>query len=579
MISWIYPFNLIYLKTPSDLYKKAHSCRLNVETILYLGSQSKPNGMWTTLLSFAFVMAMVSWLGKKWMGNEDLDTQDGYFLGGRSLTGIVIAGSLIMTNISTEHLVGMNGSAYKNGALVITWEVTSAIALVIAALFFAPQYLKIGLTTLPELLEKRFDAKLRSYVDIMLIISFIFTLLPIVLYTGAISIEHLFGIAELLGVNQATGIWVTVLITGTIGAIYAIYGGLKMVAVTDTLFGFGLIVGGLTIPMLGLLHIGDGDLFQGWTILWSNAREKFNVISDEPSIGPGARDAILPFSVLFTGMIINQLYFWAMHQSIIQRVLGAASLKEAQKGLLYTGILTLTLPLIIILPGIIAFQIFGDRYYGHLDQVYPALVKMLLPQWATGFFIAIIAGAVLSTFNSGLNSAATLFSLGIYKKLYKPQASHDQVVRTGKKVSIILAIGSILIAPMVAKAPQGLYQLLQQLNGIFFIPMATMILAALFMPWISTLAAKAGLIFGLLFYIVMQYILQVDLHFVHIWGLEFVLNIVFMSLLSWFYKPSHSYVIKDMRFVDMSPWKYTLPLGIILMAVTVAVYLVLGNLN
>ena len=535
--------------------------------------------MWVTLFSFVCVMALVSWLGKKWMGTENLTSQDGYYLGGRSLSAVVIAGSLIMTNISTEHLVGMNGSAYKNGALVITWEVTSAIALVIAAFFFAPQYLRLGLTTIPELLEKRFDTRLRSYVDGMLIISFTFTLLPIVLYTGAINIEHLFDISTLMGVSKATGIWITVVITGVIGAIYALYGGLKMVAVTDTLFGIGLLIGGLSIPILGILYLGDGNFSNGCSLLWEGSKTKFNVISTEPSIGPGSRDAILPFSTIFTGMIINQLYFWAMHQSIIQRVLGAASLKEAQKVLLYTGILKLTLPLIIILPGIIAFQLFGDQLYETPDQVYPLLVKQLLPHWATGLFIAVVVGAVLSTFNSGLNSAATLFALGIYKPFFQPKADNDTVVKKGKQTTLLLAIFAIGVAPFVANAPNGLYQLLQQLNGIFFIPMATLILAALYMPWISTSGAKFGLFFGLAFYVLLQHILQVNLHFVHIWGLEFVLNVALMSFISYFQKDKRNFAIKDLGFVDMTPWKYALPLSFILIMITVTVYILLGHIS
>lgn len=534
--------------------------------------------MFFTFFSFVLVMVLVSLLGQRMMGGENNTSQDGYFLGGRSLSGIIIAGSLIMTNISTEHLVGMNGSAYRNGALVITWEVTSAIALVCAALFFAPRYLKLGLTTLPELLEKRFDTKLRSYVDIMLIISFTMTLLPVVLYTGAINIEHLFDLSNMLGVEKQTGIWITVIITGSIGAVYAIYGGLKMVAVTDTLFGFGLIAGGLFIPVLALMKVGEGSLIGGWNEVWMHSSHKFNVISTEASYGPGSRDAILPFATLFTGMIINQLYFWAMHQSIIQRVLGAVSLKEAQKGLLYTGVLKLLMPLIIILPGIIAFQMMGNQLYENPDAVYPALVKEVLPSWATGIFIAIIAGAVLSTFNSGLNSAATLFSLGIYHKHIRPDAEAGQLVKTGKKTSIILAICSIMAAPFIANAPNGLYQLLQQLNGIFFIPMATMILAALFMPWISATAAKAGLFFGLACYILLQYILRIDLHFVHIWGLEFVLNIILMSIISIRYKNNNTFAITDGGFVNSQPWKMTLPLGLLLIALTLTVYITLGNL-
>ena len=522
-----------------------------------------------------FVAAFASWQLRK----DKLNTQDGYFLGGRSLTGIVIAGSMLLTNISTEHLIGMNGSAYKNGAIIIAWEVTSALALVAAAIYFVPRYLKMGLTTIPEFLEKRFDGLTRTLIALLLIISFVTTLLPIVLYTGAINIESIFEISSLLDISKQQGMWLTVLVVGIIGAVYAIFGGLKMVVYTDTINGFGLLIAGLAVPILALLDIGDGSIFEGLDKVFQNAPEKFNVVSDEVSVGPGARDAILPFNVLFTGLIINQLYFWTMHQHIIQRALGAVSLKEAQKGLLYTGILKILVPLIIVLPGIIGFYYFGDSLYDNPDTVYPVLLKKVLPLWMTGFFVAVVMGAVLSTFNSALNSAATVFSLGIYKRYIHKSANEKQLVWTGKMTSTILAVFAIGIAPFVANAPDGLYQLLQQLNGIFFIPMATVILAGFFFPKVSAVGAKAGLLFGLFFYIILYFILEVDLHFVHIWGIEFVLNIVVMHLVSAMYPRTNPFKITDVGVVDMVQWKYAKTLSWGLVIITVVIYIMLGSVG
>lgn len=296
------------------------------------------------LLSFFLFTGLVAGISAWQLRKSKLNSKDGYFLGGRSLTGIVIAGSMLLTNISTEHLIGMNGSAYKNGAIIIAWEVTSALALVVAALYFVPRYLKMGLTTIPEFLEKRFDGMLRTIVALLLIISFVSTLLPIVLYTGALNIESLFELSDMLQISQSQGVWLTVVVVGALGAIYAIFGGLKMVAYTDTINGFGLLVAGLLVPVIALMEIGDGSVFSGLGKVFAHAPEKFRVISDEPSFGSGSRQSILPFSVLFTGLIINQIYFWTMHQSIVQRVLGAVSLKEAQKGLLYTGTLKILIP-------------------------------------------------------------------------------------------------------------------------------------------------------------------------------------------------------------------------------------------
>ncbi|MCL4110760.1 UNVERIFIED_CONTAM: hypothetical protein GTU68_009185 [Idotea baltica] len=348
-----------------------------------------------------------------------------------------------------------------------------------------------------------------------------------------------------------------------------------MVAYTDTINGVGLLIAGLSVPALALYDIGDGSIWSGLSKVYAHAPEKFNVVSDEPAYGAGSRDAILPFQVLFSGLIINQLYFWTMHQSIIQRALGAVNLKEAQKGLLYTGVLKILIPLVIILPGIIGYYYFGDSLYGEQDTVYPLLVKRVVPLWMTGFFVAVVMGAVLSTFNSALNSAATISSLGIYKRYMDKGASENRLVWIGKSVSAILAVFAIAVAPFVANAPEGLYQLLQQLNGIFFIPIASVILAGFFFNKVSATGAKAGLVFGLLFYVTMNFILMVNLHFVHIWGIEFILNIIVMHLVSFFYPNNNPFKITDVGAVDIQPWRFAKPLGYFLVLVTVLIYLLM----
>ena len=522
------------------------------------------------LLFTGFVAAYATWRLRR----DKLNTQDGYFLAGRSLTGIVIAGSMLLTNISTEHLIGMNGSSYRNGAIILSWEITATIALVIGAIYIIPKYLKMGLTTIPELLEKRFDGITRTIVDLLVILSLVVTLLPFVLYTGAINIESIFEISNVLGVTKQQGLWITILVVGSLGAVYAIFGGLKMVAITDTVNGFGLLIGGLMVPILALLAIGGGNVLDGLVTVFNHAPEKFNVVSREPSIGPGARESILPFSVLFTGMTINAVYFWTSHQSFIQRALGAVSLEEAQKGLLYTGMLKLLIPLIIVLPGIIGYYYFGDSLYHDQDSIYPRLVKKVLPVWLTGFFVAVVMGAILSTFNSALNSAATLFSLGIYKKYVNQDVSDSGIVRIGRWITFVLALVAISVAPFVANAPSGLYQLLQQLNGIFMVPLASVVIAALFLPKISTVAAKVGLIFGFGFYILTYFILKLEIHFVHLWGLDFVLNVILMHVVSVFYPRTKEFKIEDIGVIPMAPWKHTKWLGAVLVVVTVLIYVV-----
>lgn len=518
-----------------------------------------------SFLGFTLFVAFYSWFRLR---KENLHSKDGYFLGGRTLTGGVIAGSMILTNISTEHLIGMNGSAYKNGMIIIAWEVTSAIALVIAALYFLPIYLRLGLATIPQYLEIRYDAATKTLVSLLLMLSFVVTLLPIVLYTGAINLESIFNISEVFEISKSEGIWLTVVTIGVVGSIYAIFGGLKAVAFSDSINAIGLMIGGLLVPIFALLEIGNGDVLAGLSKVYDTVPDKFNVIGQE--------DSVLPFSTLFTGLMINQIYFWGMNQTIVQRALGAKSMAEAQKGLLYTGVFKILIPLIIVLPGIIAFYYFGEEYAADQDYIYPALVKKVLPLSLIGFFAAVVLGAILSTFNSVLNSAATIFSLDLYKKMIQPKASDQKLVLVGKLSSLILAVLAILMAPMVANAPDGLYQLMQQLNGIFFIPIASILLAGFFIPKISAMGAKIGLVTGLSFYLITTFALDLSLHFIHIWGIEFLLNLAIMFLVSIKY-PAKKPISTPLSGIDLKEWKYAKPLSIVLCVVTLLIYYFLSR--
>ena len=522
-----------------------------------------------TVVSFVGFTAFVGLYSWYKLRNDRLDSREGYFLGGRSLTGVVIAGSMLLTNISTEHLIGMNGSSYKNGFVIISWEVTSALALVVAANYFIPTFIRMRLTTIPQYLEERFDGTTRTLVALFLLVSFVVTLLPIVLYTGAINLESIFNISEVLQVSKTSGLWITVICIGVIGAIYAVFGGLKAVAHSDTINGVGLFIGGLMVPALALWDIGDGNILAGLTKVYQNSPEKFNVI--------GAPDSVLPFGTLFTGLVINQLYFWGMNQTIIQRAFGAKSLAEAQKGLLYTGVLKILVPIIIVLPGVIGFYYFGDSLYAEQDMIYPELIKKVLPLSFVGFFAAVVMGAVLSTFNSVLNSTATIFSEGIYKRLIRKDATEKQMVFAGKSISSLLAVVAIVAAPLVAGAPEGLYQLLQQLNGIFFIPIASIMLAGLFLPRVSARGAKTALIFGLAFYILTTFIFEVDIHFVHIWGIEFVLNMAIMIIMSYYDPNTRPTRTIDKKQQPLAPWKHTRSMSVVLVVVIVFIYFWLGS--
>ena len=209
----------------------------------------------------------------------------------------------------------------------------------------------------------------------------------------------LFGVPDLLGVNIGSATWIMVWAIGISGGIYAIFGGLRAVAISDSINGLGLLVGGLLVPVLGLVALGGGSMLAGWDVIVENIPEKLDPIGK-----PGEN---IPFSTLFTGMIVINVYYWCTNQSIVQRTFGAKSLKEGQKGILIAACLKLAGPFYLVLPGIIAFQMFGPDLTDK-DMAYPSLVTAVLPSYLVGFFGAVIFGAILSSFNSGLHSLSLI---------------------------------------------------------------------------------------------------------------------------------------------------------------------------
>jgi len=420
-----------------------------------------------------------------------MTTWDAYFLGGRSLTGWVIAGSLMLTNLSTEHLIGLNGDAFNHTIAVTAWETTAALAMVGTALYFLPRFLRMGLSTIPEYLSSRYDRGTGVIAASLFLFSYVLAILPVVLLFGASGIDSLFGLQEIFGLSQGQVTWLVVWGVGTLGSLYAIFGGLKAVAISDTVNGVGFLIAGLLVPLLALIQIGEGNPLSGLATVYVAEQPKFDITGDEPG-------SFLPFGVLFTGMVVNQIFFWCAGQQILQRGLGAKNLKEGQKGMLIAACFKLLGPLVIVLPGVIAYHMFKDTL-GPEDYMlaYPTLVKAVLPDWLAGFFAAVMVGAVLSTFNSVLNSSATLFCRDIYGAIIRPDASQRQFVVAGRTCSVVLAIGAMLIAPMLDTSG-SLYNYLQRINATVFGPMLAVILLGMLYPKVSAFSAKASLVDAML---------------------------------------------------------------------------------
>ena len=520
-----------------------------------------------SFIGFTVLVAIIAYVSTR---NTNENSSDGYFLGGRSLTAGVIAGSLLLTNLSTEQIVGLNGASYKEGILVMAWETLAAIAMVVTAVFLLPRYLKGGLITVPQFLQRRYDTTTKAITSGLFLTGYAVILLPTVLYSGALAINTMFDLPELMGVSDNTALWITVWGIGIIGSIYAVFGGLKAVAVSDTVNAIGLLIGGLMIPIFGLWAIGDGSIFTGINVLFESNPEKFNSIGDNSSS--------IPFSTIFTGMMLVQLFYWGTNQAIIQRALAAKDLKEGQKGLILAAFIKILGPLIVVLPGIIAFHMFQGTL-DNPDQAYPMLVSKVLPASLVGFFAAVLFGAILSSFNSALNSSVTLFGIDIYKEYINTEADEKSIVKAGKSFGIVLAIISMFIAPLLVYASDGLFGYLQEANGIYSIPILTIIVVGYLTKYVPAIAAKIGIISGSVLYIISQFILKPFVfgsesypHFLHVMAILFVLNVIIMLIIGKLYPREVAYEQAYTKQVDITPWRYVKVAGLIICAIVIGSY-------
>lgn len=519
----------------------------------------------TSFVIFTTLVAIASW----WITrNDDLSTKDGYFLGGRSLVGPVIAGSLMLTNLSTEQLVGLNGQGYSESMAVMAWEAGAAVSLILMALVFLPKYLRSGITTIPDFLEERYDPQLRKIMTIVFMVSYITTYLPTVLYSGSIVLNNLFGIPELLGVSQFTALYITVIGVGVIGSLYAIFGGLKAVAVSDTINGLGLLIGGLMIPILGLIKLGGGSFTVGVDTLIATQPEKLNAV--------GASTSSVPFAVMFTGMLFNNLYYWCTNQSIVQRTFAAKNLKEGQKGVVMAGGLKLLGPFFLVLPGVIAFALYPNLSRG--DLAYPTLVNAVLPKPLVGFFGAVLFGAILSSFNSALNSTVTLFSLNIYKPVMNPDATDSELVLVGKKVGTFLAVVSMGIAPFIMFSKGGLYAFLQQMNGFYSVPLLGIIIVGFFTKKVPALAAKFAIIFHMVLYGI--YLASgLETNFLHILGLLLPVEVLGMLFITKFKPRKVEFIHRHSGDVDLTPWRHAKAASAVIFIVMFGIYATFSKLG
>ena len=501
-----------------------------------------------TFITFVLITALiafVSWLRTK---GED-GSAKGYFLAGRGLTATVIGFSMVLTSLSTEQLVGVNASSYASNFSIIAWTVQSVVPLCVLALYLLPKYLKGGFTTIPEFFEERYDRQTRQIMSLLFLVAYTFVMIPGALYSGAIAFTQIFDVEAMFGVSFNTALWGVVWLIGIIGGIYAVFGGLKAVAVSDTLNGFALIIGGAMIPFFALKYLGDGSMAKGVEIVTTTHIEKLTAW--------GAAADPVPWTTIFTGILIVNFFYWTTNQAIIQRSLAAKSLAEGQKGILYAAIFLLFLPVMLNVPGLVSFHIFGDSLK-NIDLAYPTLVSKVLPKPLLGFFTACLFGAILSTFNSFINSAATLFCYDIYRPMLKKNISDEDLIKVAKIAGTIIAIISMIIAPLLQYGTGGLFLLLKRFAGFFNIPIVALVAVGFLNRTISGKAARATVLLHVILYYSLVWIFKVKVNFVHVMGSLFVFDIVVMFILGSIFKRETPYVPSNSNKsnVDLTSWKY-----------------------
>jgi solute:Na+ symporter, SSS family len=381
---------------------------------------------------------------------------DDYFLASRNLTWWIIGGSMIAANISTHHFIGMSGRGYEIGLAIASFEWFAALALVITGKFFLPYYLKSRISTMPEFLEQRFDHKVRLVYAFICLVGYIVIELAVVLYTGSLAIHSIFGLPLVWGL----------VILCVVGGGYTIYGGFKSVAYTDVIQVTVVLLGGLTVLILGLHKVGvvsphhGASVLGGLKAILADAPEKFHMVRPW-------NDPELPWvGVFFGGMWLANIFYWGCNQFITQRTLAARNVWHGQMGVVFAGFLKLLVPVLVVLPGIIAFRLY-DPTSGLLrhelaepmskpDLAFPTLVKQLLPVGFTGLVMAGLMGCVMSHIASMMSASSSILTFDIYRNYVKRNAASDELICFGRWTSLIV----LLVAT-------GVGYFLQDLKAIF----------------------------------------------------------------------------------------------------------------
>lgn len=399
---------------------------------------------WLDILVFvAFFAVVVSFALFK---SRKKETGEDYFLAGRGLRWYLIGFSIVAANLSTEQFVGMAGDAAgATGLAVAGYQLLGVVTIVLVAMFFLPRFLRAGIYTMPEYLEYRYHPAARAIMAGYTAAIYVGVLVAAVLYSGALTLHTIFNI------DLGKAVW----LVGLIAAVYTTWGGLSAVVWADLFQGSALLLGGVLAMVLGLVAVGGPAAF-----LHGSAQKLHMILpADHPS---------LPWTALLLGLWIPNFYYCGLNQYIVQRTLAARSLREGQLGILFAAALWLLVPFAVVMPGIVAHQLYPAEVAAAPDKAYPLLIRNLVPAgpagWgAKGFIFAALSGAVISTLASLLNSAATILTMDLYKRHLAPQASQRVIVRLGRALTVLFVLAGCALAPQLGRF--GVFRYIQEFQG------------------------------------------------------------------------------------------------------------------
>ncbi|HLT74228.1 MAG TPA: sodium/sugar symporter [Ohtaekwangia sp.] len=456
------------------------------------------------------ILGIGLWVSRDKKGHQK--SAEDYFLAGKSLPWWAIGASLIAANISAEQFIGMSGSGFAIGLAIASYEWMAAITLLVVGKFFLPIFIKKGIYTIPEFVEKRFSTNLKTILAVFWLALFVFVNLTSVLYLGARALD------TIIGTGDNSLMITSIVALGLFAAAYSLYGGLSAVAWTDVVQVVLLIFGGLVTTYLALEHVSpSGNVIDGFAHIIDKVPQKFSMILDKGEIiDPNGKDAWLDLpglAVLIGGMWVANLYYWGFNQYIIQRTLAAKSLAESQKGIVFAAFLKLLLPLIVVIPGIIAYVLNSDDA-GNLtqsslhpsfinldgsianDNAWPWLIQQFVPAGVKGLVLAALAAAIVSSLASMLNSTATIFTMDIYRPYINKTATDKQTVTVGRITAGVALIIAMIIAPQLGNLGQA-FQFIQEYTGVFSPGILAVFLAGLFYKRATNKAAIWGAVISI----------------------------------------------------------------------------------